>query len=134
MNQEQLIKCNLRPLRIEAMPAEVATDFLTAPSQKMSASFRKTCERARYSYYVSTNEPKSLAQKLARRFSSWKIDRLGRQLLRTEQRILITRGIKVDSIKEQAVQNLLIPLLITEKVIQAEIRSRETIWAVQAKD
>lgn len=137
MNQNDLIKQNLRPLRIDALPAETATEHLTTPKKKMSGAFRRTCNYARWSYYVSTNQPKALDAKLARRFSSWRIDKLHRQLRRTEQRIKIAQGeisrIKIDFIKEQAVQNIMLPLLALGKALVAEIQRREAVISAVAQ-
>lgn len=87
MTQLELIQKNLQPLRLDAMPAEVATASLTTPGAKMPGAFRRTCHYARASYYVSCNAPKPIEDKLARHFSSRPIDRLIRQLRRTERKI-----------------------------------------------
>lgn len=140
MNQEQLIKCNLKPLRIDSMPAEVATEYLIDPLRKSSGSFRRACAQARYSYYVSTNEPKPAALKLARRFSRLPIDRLLRQLRRTEQRVKSVQNrltrITVEHYKAQVVNSVMLPLLAEGKAILAELHRREDNMAAvaQAKD
>lgn len=109
MNQTELIQQNLRPLRLDAMPAEVATAYLTTPGTKMTGAFRRTCHYARWSYFVSTNSPKPIA----RRFSSRPINWLFRQVRRTEQHIKLRVTRKAD-----IVQNIMLPLL-------AELRRRE---------
>lgn len=145
MNQEQLIKCNLKPLRIDSMPAEVATEYLIDPLQKMSASFRRTCERARYSYYVSANDPKPVGLKLSQKISIRPVVWLRRQLHRTEHRIIIARGaisrIKIEFLQSQAIENIMVPLMAVRKALIAELKRRETVWAdvsqffrMQAKD
>lgn len=129
MDQLELIHKNLRPLRIDALPAEVATEYLTTPGFRMTGTFRRTCDHARASYFVSTNEPKAVALKLAHRFSRLPIDRLLRQLRRTEQRIKIAQGrisrITIEHYKAQVVNNIMLPLLAAGKAIVAEIRRRE---------
>lgn len=133
MHQEQLIKCNLRPLRIDSMPAQVATEYLTDPLRKMSASFRRACAQARQSHYVSTNEPKPIAFKLAQKLSMRPVVWLRRQLRRTEQRLIIARGaisrIKIDFLRDQALENIMMPLLVARVALIAELERREAVWA-----
>lgn len=128
MDQLELIQKNLRPLRLDAMPAEVASEYLTTPGRKMSGAFRRACNYARWSYYVSANQPKSVEAKLARRFSSWRIDKLHRQLRRTEKRVKILQGsisrIEVEFIRTQAITDIMLPLLAVGKALVAEIQRR----------
>lgn len=145
MNNADLLKHNLQPLEVDCMPADSALEQLTAPGVKMSSSFRRTCMRARESYYVSTNVPKPAEIRLARKFSGWGVGSLVRQSRRTEQRIRIANGqisrIKVDFIKAELVQNIMLPLLDVHRALRAEITRRGHIIAavvqsrrVNAKD
>lgn len=128
MNQTELIDKNLQPLRIDAMPAETATDFLTKPFHRMSSVFRRTCHYARWNYFVSTNTPKPIEAKLSARFSGWRIDKLHRQLRRVEKRIRIAQGrisrIQVEFIRTQAVTEIMLPLIAAGKALVAEINRR----------
>lgn len=125
MDQSELISKNLRPLRLDAIPAEVATEYLTTPGAKLSGNFRRTCHYARASYYVSTNTPKPIESKLERRFSRWPIDKLARQLKRTERRIRMANGalsrIAVEHLREQIVRDVLQPLVAVYKEIIFEL-------------
>lgn len=131
MNQTDLVKFNLRPLRLDAMPSEVATAYLASPFTRMTGAFRRTCNYARASYYVSTNSPKPQANRFSRRSIDWIV----RHLRRTEQRIRIVQGelnrVSVEHIKSNIVQNTMMPLLARGKSLVAEIRRREL--SIEAK-
>lgn len=128
MNQEDLIRLNLQPLRVDSMPADVATEYLTSPGIIISGAFRRTCIRARESYYVSTISCKPIEVKLARKFSAWSIRRLARHSKRIALRIrAATRGVRrigTDSIKSQAFDEIILPLLDVERALRAELERR----------
>jgi hypothetical protein len=130
IDQDTLIKQNLQPLRVDSMPYEVATEYLTTPGHKMSGTFRRECQRARASYYVSTNVPKYLENRLDTKFRDWRIDKLVRQQGRIKKRIKIVQTkinkVKVNDIRENMINGLLMPLFAFSNAIQAELGRRHS--------
>lgn len=140
MDQLELIHKNLRPLRIDAIPAETATEILTtggSPGKKISGAFRRTCNYARWNYYTSTNIPKPLEVKLARRFSTWPIDKLRKHLRRVMHRMIIARGhisrIPTEFMRTQAIDITLMPLIAKGRALIAEIQRRAPAKDVNAR-
>lgn len=128
MDQETLIKHNLQPLRIDAMPYEVATEYLTTPGLRTTAAWRRRLHAARASYYVSTNTPKTAEKKLSQRFSRWRIDRLTRQSKRTQKRIRMVQHqldkTKVQRLYDQIMTGVMLPLIALGQAIQKELDRR----------
>ena len=51
----------------DAMPPQVALEFLVNPTGRLTNRFRKDCAAARWTYEVSTRTPKTVSENFARR-------------------------------------------------------------------
>jgi hypothetical protein len=118
----------MKQLISDTMPSETALEHPTK-DKRITNSFRKTCQRARATYWTSEQSPKAPQDKLSNRMSRLPIDRLIRAKKRNERRLRHAKNsvnrITVDFIRNALIQEVVVPLIISSEAIGIEINQRE---------
>src|SRR5688572_15092884 len=121
----------MKRIEFDGMPPEVALQNLLEPTQNLSSSFKRTCARARYKHWIGEQTAKPEQLRLGSRMKRTSIDRLLRQIQRSERRLKILTKILeaipegLTQMREQFVQRNIMPLVHRGLAAQAELKRRE---------
>jgi len=117
------------------MPPEVALEYLTMRYARINSAMIRSAREARETHWVSEQQPKHPAHKLASRYQRMPIDRVIRAIQRGERRLRHLKQqalkISIDLLREDFVRRVVIPLMDCTQAAKAELANRLTKIALR---
>lgn len=112
---------------VDGMPADTALQNLVAPTQNLSSSFKRACQKAREKYWTCARPAKSEFARQGARMRKKPINRVIRAYVRSIRKLNKLQKWKTAAVSEgaaEAVSNLMAPLIAVAVAARNEVGQR----------